>query len=385
VTARGGAFGETYAGMGLGDAGTNGHRPGVISAVDLLSEELPEVRWAVPEIIPEGVTLLAGKPKLGKSWAALGLCVAVATGGVALGEIRVQGGDALYLALEDNPRRVHKRLKKLLAGDAPPARLHVAFDWPRAGDGGAEALQAWLEQHPDCRLVVIDTLARFKPRVTGRRTQYDEDRDAVDPLVPVAAEHGVALVLIHHLREMESEDPLDMIQGSAGLTGGVDGALVLKRRRGKADAYLHVDGRDIERPAELALKFDGQAATWAIVGDAEEYRLSEGRRAILRVLENADEPLSPRDIAEMTEANPGATREMLSQMVRAGQVKNLGRGAYVLPDQQNSTDDADTLTRRENDVSLSGSSGNSRNGYGAPGGQHGSEHPDGRLTGEVAP
>ena len=385
MTARGGAFGKTYAGMGLGDAGTNGHRPGVVSAVDLLSEKLPEVRWAVPGIIPEGVTLLAGKPKLGKSWVALGLCMAVAMGGMALGGIRVEGGDALYLALEDNRRRVHKRLKKLLADDAPPARLHVAFDWPRAGDGGAEALQAWLEQHPDCRLVVVDTLARFKPRVTGRRTQYDEDRDAVDPLVPVAAEYGVALVLVHHLREMESEDPLDMIQGSAGLTGGVDGALVLKRRRGQADAYLHVDGRDIERPAELALKFDGEAATWAIVGDAEEYRMSEGRRAILRVLENADEPLSPRDIADMTEANPGATREMLSQMVRAGQVKNLGRGAYVLPDKQNSTDNADTLTKRENDVSLSGSSGHSRNGYGARGGQDSSEYRDGRLTGEVAP
>ena len=89
----------------------------------------------------------------------------------------------------------------------------------------------------------IDTLAGFKPRVSGKyRSAYDEDRDAVDPLIPVAAEHGVAIVLVHHLREMESDDPLDMIHGSAGLTGGVDGALVLKRQRGRADAYLQVDG-----------------------------------------------------------------------------------------------------------------------------------------------
>ena len=87
-------------------------------------------------------------------------------------------------------------------------------------------------------------------------------------MIPVAAEHGVAIVLVHHLREMESSDPLEMIHGSAGLTGGVDGALVLKRQRGEADAYLHVDGRDIERPAELAMKFDTEAATWEIVGDA---------------------------------------------------------------------------------------------------------------------
>ena len=147
----------------------------------------------------------------------------------------------------------------------------------------------WLEAHPDTRLVIIDTLARFKPLASGRRTGYDEDRESVDPLIPVAAEHRVAIVLVHHLREMASDDPFDMIHGSAGLTGGVDGALVLKRQRGEADACLHVDGRDIEQPAELAIKFDKEAATWTIVGDAEEYRMSEGLRAISRLLENATE------------------------------------------------------------------------------------------------
>jgi hypothetical protein len=166
----------------------------------------------------------------------------------------------------------------------------MAIDWPRLGEGGIEALKAWLGAHPDARLVVADTLARFKARASGRRSSYDEDRDAVDPLAPVAAEHGVAIVLVHHLREMESDDPLDMVHGSAGLAGGVDGALILKRQRGRADAYLHIDGRDIEQAAELAMKFDAQAATWAIVGDAEEYRMGEGRREISRVLEDADEP-----------------------------------------------------------------------------------------------
>lgn len=83
----------------------------------------------------------------------------------------------------------------------------------------------------------------------------------MDPLAPVAAEHGVGILLVHPLRETESEDPLDMITGSVGLTGGVDGALVLNRKRGRADAFLHVDGRDIENPTELALKFDPDAAT----------------------------------------------------------------------------------------------------------------------------
>jgi hypothetical protein len=336
-------------------------KPRTFTAAELMAEELPEVPWVVPDVLPEGVTFLAGKPKLGKSWMVMELSLAVATGGVALGIKSVERGEVLHLALEDNRRRLQKRLGLLLTNGTAPEGMHLNLDWPRAGDGGVEALDAWLSDHPGCRLVVIDTLARFKPRTTGRRTQYDEDRDAVDPLGPVAAEHGVSILLVHHLRETESEDPLDMITGSVGLTGGVDGALVLKRRRGQADAFLHVDGRDIENPTELALKFDPDAATWAIVGDAEEYRLSEGRQAIRRVLANTDEPLSPKEIAEITGAKYGATREMLSQMVKDGQVKNLGRGAYTLPaNLQNSADNADILTKQETNVSLSGSSGQFR-------------------------
>ena len=317
----------------------------ILTAADIMAEELPSVRWAVPGIIPEGVTLLAGKPKMSKSWMALGLCVAVATGGGALGTIDVEQGEALYLALEDNKRRLHNRLSKLLVGRPAPGNLHISTEWPRLNEGGAELLNDWVAIHPNARLVIVDTLARFKPQSSGRRTDYDEDRAAVDPLGPIAADHSVAIVIVHHLRETESDDPLDMITGSVGLTGGVDGALVLKRQRGRADAFLHVDGRDIENPTELALKFDPDAATWAIVGDAEEYRMSERRRAIIRLLENADEPLGPKEIADMTGAKEGTTREMLSQMVKDGQVKNPARGQYVHPDNlQNLPDNADKLT-----------------------------------------
>ena len=345
-------------------------KPETFTAADLMAEELPEVRWIVPGILPEGVTLLAGKPKLGKSWMVLGLSLAVTTGGVALGTNSVERGEVLYLALEDSRRRLQKRLGLLLADRDAPAGLQLNLNWPRADDGGVGALDAWLDEHPDCRLVVIDTLA-----------QYDEDRDAVDPLGPVAAEHGTGILLVHHLRETESDDPLDMITGSVGLTGGVDGALVFKRRRGKADAFLHVEGRDIETPTELALKFNPDAATWTIAGEAEEYRLSESRRSILRILGNADEPLGPKDIAEMADAPYGATRELLSQMIRDGQVKNLGRGAYILPENIQDVN-ADILTMQPSNVSLSGLSGHSRNGHGAHGSKRSSGYPSGRLPGE---
>lgn len=102
-----------------GRAQKNG-KPETFTAADLMALELPETRWAVPDIVPEGVTLLVGKPKLGKSWLTLGFGVATATGGVALGTKRVEQGECLYLALEDNRRRLQKRLTKLLSGSPAP-------------------------------------------------------------------------------------------------------------------------------------------------------------------------------------------------------------------------------------------------------------------------
>jgi hypothetical protein len=141
---------------------------------------------------------------------------------------------------------------------------------------------------------------------------------------------------------MESDDPLDMIHDSAGLTGGVDGALVLKRRRGEADANLFGDGRDFENPVELALKWNASATTWTIIGDAEEYGMSEQRRAILGVVKSADKPLGPKEITERlnasgTEMNHGAVRELCSQMAKDGQLRNPARGQYHAP---GSTEDA---------------------------------------------
>ena len=313
-------------------------KPATFTAAELMKMELPPVRWVIPGILPEGVTFLAGKPKLGKTWMAQGISIATATGGVALGTKPVEQGEVMHMALEDNTRRLKERMEKLLPDGNWPPGLHMAVEWPRADEGGVERMGDFLTEHPDTRLVIIDTFARFKSRATGRRSQYDEDRDAVDPLIPIAAEHNVAIVLVHHLRESESDDPLDMIHGSAGLTGGVDGALVLKRQRGRADAFLHVDGRDIEQPMELALKFDQTAATWAIIGEAEKYRIGVGRREIRAVLADADEPLGPKEITAILADKLGATapfygavREMLSQMVKDGQAQNLGRGQYVHP------------------------------------------------------
>jgi hypothetical protein len=305
----------------------------IFTAAELMAEELPPVRWVVPGLLPEGVTLLAGKPKLGKSWLALGLGVAVASGGVALGTKQVERGDVLYLALEDNPRRLQGRLKKMLAGEAAPGHLHIATEWPRMDEGGAELLENWLGVNPHGRLVVVDILKRVRPLASSakNRSVYDADYEALESLQSLASEYGVAILVVHHTRKLAAVDPVDEVSGSTGLSGGADGILVLKRDRGRADAYLHVTGREIEEEAELALRWDADLASWALVGDADEYRLSNERQQILGVLENAEALMSPKEIAEATDKTVGSVKVLLGEMVKAGQVANPSYGKYGLP------------------------------------------------------
>jgi hypothetical protein len=303
--------------------------PKTLTAVELLGLELSPIRWSVTGMVPEGVTLLAGKPKLGKSWMALGIAIAISTGGVALGTRSVEDGDVLYMALEDNHRRLRKRLEKLLTAEAPE-RLHIATEWPRMDEGGAEALNRWLEAHPDARLVVVDILKRVRPRTSPNRSVYDADYEALEAMQRLAAQHEVSILVVHHLRKLGAADPLDEISGSTGLSGGADGVLVLKRDRGRADAYLHVTGREIEEEAELALRWDAELASWTLVGDAEEYRISKERQDIVRVLEEAGEPMTPKEVAELLGKSVNAVKYLMWKMSKDGQLATAGKGRYSL-------------------------------------------------------
>src|SRR5215207_2309862 len=337
--------------------------PTTMSATELMRLELPPVKWAVPGVLPEGVTILAGKPKMGKSWLGLGLSVSVSAGGRALGKIPTERGVALYLGLEDNKRRLQRRLKKILNGRSAPDGLEVYWEWPQLDHGGVEALDSWLQAHPETRLVVLDTLKKIRPRDGQSRSVYDLDYEALEPLVGLAAAHGVAILVVHHLRKLEAGDPLDMISGSTGLTGGVDGALVLKRDRGKQDATLMVDGRDIEEPSELALRWDADIASWSLMGDAEEFRMSEERRGIVNLLRRVGEPLGPKDIAQVLGRNYGAVRVMLSEMVKDGLLASPSRGKYIPTNNTNNanmTNNTNNAHADENVSDVSGAANNQR-------------------------
>ncbi len=315
-----------------------GRAPTTYSAADLLNKTFDPIRWAVPGILAEGVTLFAGKAKQGKTWWAMGAAVAVATGGVALGKKPVEKGTALYLALEDNERRLQTRLRKMVSEGADLSSLYYKTEWSPLGRGGAEDLDAWLREHPDARLVVVDILKNIRPSSGGNRNVYDMDYEALAPLRPLAAEHNVAILVIHHLNKwVDPDDPFDAISGSTGLTGGVDNVLILNRERGKPDAFLYVDGRDIEEQGEFAVKWDQEACTWTLQeGTAAEYRLSEFRKAIRQIVEDAGEPVTPTHVTDaLKEAGHDKSFENVKttmwRMSRDGQLDSNGKGKYSLP------------------------------------------------------
>lgn len=273
-----------------------------IDSAALYAMEHSPVAWAVRQVLPEGVTLLIGKPKVRKSFLALSLALAVAHGGKALGHFAAEAGDVLYLSLEDNERRLTKRLH-LLSPDASPAagRLTFATDWPRLGHGGIEAIEAWIGIHPERKLLIMDTLARMRPDAGKRDNAYDEDYAAGKPFIDLCKRHaGLAILIVHHARKAEAEDPIDAASGTLGLTGGVDGFLVLSKAKGQMDsAILHVDGRDIEEPRDLPLVWSQERVQWELSGDPVAlFGLSDGQRKVYSLLQGA--AMSPDEIMAAT-------------------------------------------------------------------------------------
>lgn len=296
----------------------------IMTDKEIVNLNLPEVVWIVPGLIPEGLTILAGKPKLGKSWLVLTIGLGIANGGYVLGKIPVKKFGVLYLALEDTARRMQDRLKQL--NIKPSENLYISFEW-RKGEAGASDIDQWLTEHPETKLIVIDTLQKMREPVNSRRSVYEVDYETIGILKKVADKHGAAIIVVHHTRKGASDDPLETISGSTGLTGAADTLLVLNRGRGQVDAVLFATGRDIDEN-EIALQKD-PCAGWVLLGDASEYRHSQERRQILDLLSNNPEGLTPKDIAEEIGKTSNNTRVILHRMENDGLITKLSYGKYI--------------------------------------------------------
>jgi hypothetical protein len=305
--------------------------PQIISAVHLMEMRFADTPFVVEGLLPAGLALLGGKPKRGKSWLALNLAVAVAGGGAVLGNLSVEVGEVLYLALEDTKRRLKERLNTMLTGGfSAPSSLYLTTKWAKLDDGGLVELQCWLDEHPHARLIIVDTLARVRT-AQGQKDNanlYTSDYSALEGLKALADKYRVLILVVHHLRKAGADDPLDEISGTTGLTGCADTVILLRRKR--SVTTLYVVGRDVDEQ-EIAIRFDSLVGRWL---QGEDMRSRE-RHDILEVVRQAgEESVTPRDVAKELGRTEPSTRWIMADMAKDGELARVGYGQYKLTESQ---------------------------------------------------
>ena len=253
----------------------------VRSAQDLLVSPLEGVAWLVEELITTGLVVLAGTPKVGKSWLSLDLSVSVSTGQPFLDHATERSG-VLYLCLEDTYGRIQNRLFHIV--DVANDDLQFAIMADKLNGGLIMQLERYLASHPATRLIIVDTLQ--KVRVATGDSVYASDYQDVGMLKAFADKHSLCVLLVHHTRKMGDEaNVFNTISGSNGILGAADECLLLaKDAMFDEKATLSVTGRDVDL-AEYKLAFND--CRWHLIEQTsrEELREREVPACVLSVLD----------------------------------------------------------------------------------------------------
>ncbi|WP_422933606.1 AAA family ATPase [Sinomonas sp. P47F7] len=305
----------------------------------LLAQDFPPIKYIVPGIIPEGVTVIAGAPKAGKSWMVLDLALCVAGGDPTLCEL--QAGEkrpVMYVALEDGPRRLKMRTNILGVNDGYRYKrltLKTAIEPGQA----ISTIREYIDRHHgDNPVVIVDTLAKVMPTPVSGVSAYAADYAAMTQFKLIVADYpGSSIILVHHTRKMGAEDFSDTVSGTQGITGAADTTVVLKRARGEATGTLFVTSRDAAE-GEYSVTLDGHR--WRLDGGtlAEAAKAAVERKAtdglgdqmaeVIRFV-NGREKTTAGDLAAALGLEANAARTYLSRAVESGRISKSGRGVYV--------------------------------------------------------
>ena len=232
------------------------------SCEEIMTTVYKPIEFVVDGLLAQGLYILAGAPKVGKSWLALDMCLSIAKGEKVLGQETTQG-TALYLCLEDSYVRIQNRLYEIT--DEPTERLHFVIMSESIGSGLEDQIENFKREHCDLKIVFIDTLQMIRSETDSN---YGSDYKELSVLKSLADKLEIAIVVVHHTRKCSDSDPFNMISGSTGLSGCVDGSMVLiENKRGNRNAKLHCVGRDIENQ-EINLVFE--KSRWKVSDEVKQ-------------------------------------------------------------------------------------------------------------------
>ncbi|QZT54612.1 AAA family ATPase [Mycolicibacterium austroafricanum] len=313
---------------------------GLLNATDLDKMTFPDLNEHVPGLIVEGMTLLVGPPKVGKSWLGGDFACGCASGGMVLSAIPVVARPVLLVSLEDSKRRLQSRLKKIMRGQPLPRNLDVLTEvHPKLV---LATIAEWLQQHRDSApMVILDTLGKARQSAPSNNNQYQEDYGFAGSIKAVIDDvPGAALVAVHHTRKQGADDFLDTVSGTQGIAGAADSVIVLARKRKSDEGVLSVTGRDIEEN-EYAVRTEG--GLWSLDGQditdaaatvdtrrerSAENRLGDRKLDTIKFV-NSRETTTPSDLAAHLGISDQIAGTRLAELYNADIIAKPKRGVYA--------------------------------------------------------
>lgn len=308
---------------------------------ELMKIKFPPVEDVVPHLMPIGTNMLVASPKIGKSWLALQLAFAVATGTDFLGCIRVPQRPVMYFSLEDGTRRLQNRLKHMgVTADTPMRDLNFTVMTDNPFEDMRDFLDVTRRRHP---LIIVDTLGRIKPfvKIDATRSGYDNDVSTMSYFNRIVDEYdGASFLLIHHTRKMAGVDFLDEVSGSNGIAGSADAVLKLDRPRKSHEGTLSLTGRDVIE-ADYKVVFDGDTGLWRLAGgslaaaaeaareDSEAGSTGDLRKSIVAFVEEMGAPVNVKNVASHFGIPYSTAANTLKRAATAGEIVQSSRGCYA--------------------------------------------------------
>ncbi|MEW6215669.1 MAG: AAA family ATPase, partial [Nitrospirota bacterium] len=299
---------------------------------DFLKIKYPKVKYLIQDILPEGLSILAGAPKIGKTFFALNMALSIASGTKTLGILQTEKTGVAYFALDEKDQFVQEKINSIIQAQGLthiPDNFRLIFDINKMSEGGYEQITSYLDEHPDIKLLIIDTMGRIrKPAKLGNA--YEQDVESIGQIQSICNKKNVSILLIHHLKKGRHEDYIENLSGSMGISGTVDTILHLDRGRGEQEGNLKVTGRLIKEEQDLAIKFHKDLLNWQILGNSTIYSQSKERQEIINLLLEEGTALKDKEIAEILGKSYDTIRKTTYRMYKDGLLVNVSRGKYFL-------------------------------------------------------
>ena len=232
----------------------------LIDAEALYYKPLEHPKMLIDGVLSDGLAIMAGDSKIGKSWMVLWMCLQISKGEPVWGR-PTRKTDVVYLALEDREWRVQQRMQDLT--DTPPENLHFGFSCGQLGAELESQIEDVLKDYPSTGLLFIDTLQMVRDNVSAKVNAYAQDYKDLSSLKKIADNHGICIFVVHHTRkERDGGNIFNDMTGSTGIMGVADTGMILRKDDRFGDnATLCITGRDVE---EKKLKMQMRGVKWEI-------------------------------------------------------------------------------------------------------------------------